>query len=203
MRKSILLSIFAVGLLLAGTVIAQLPQHKTSFGTVLSYSPGERLVIDTDDGQEAFTILAGTTLPDEDEINVGDAIVVDWNVAQSADALPEVRAIRLDDQANTMQADTMDTDVDTDVTMETDEMDAKAEAEMDVEAETTATTRSRTDSTRTSASATMERDDQDATNTNNNSNTRSSLPQTGSNLPLAGLIGLLTLAGAATLTLRR
>lgn len=200
MRKSILLSIFAVGLLLAGTVIAQLPQHNTTFGTVLSYTPGERLVIETDDGQKAFMILAGTTLPDESKINVGDAIVVDWNVAQSADALPEVRTIRLD-RANTMRADTM----------ETDDMDARAEAEMDAEVETTTTTRSRTDTTRTSASATMEQDDQDfdsnrtrtASADTNDRNTRSSLPQTGSNLPLAGLIGLLAMAGAATLTLRR
>lgn len=194
MRKSTMLSLFAALLLIAGTVMAQQPVHRSTSGTVLSYTPGEQLVVETDDGQKTFKIVAGTTLPNDDEIEVGDAIVVDWNVGDDAQAMPEVRTIRLDDRANdrmaTRERETMETTETTETT-------------------TRDTTRSATEQQRADRTSTRDQDtmgtssERQETTSQRSTQTRSSLPQTGSNLPLIGLIGLLTLTGAATLTLRR
>lgn len=198
MRKSTMLSLFAALLLIAGTVMAQQPDHRSTSGTVLSYTPGEQLVVETDDGQKTFKIVDGTTLPRDEEIEVGDAIVVDWNVGESAQAMPHVRSIRLDDRANERMAarerETMET-TETTATTETTTRDT--------------TTRSATEQQRADRTSTRDQDpmgttsERQETTSQRSTQTRSSLPQTGSNLPLIGLIGLLTLTGAATLTLRR
>lgn len=214
MTKSKVFSIFAMALLIAAGAFAQLPQHRTMYGTVVAID-NERLVIESVDDQETFQIVAETTLPDNDEIQIGDAIAVDWNVGESADSLPIVRAIRLDDRGDTdvatvtevetdLEADRevdgpevradldtdMDTDLDTDFDADVDEdvdVDVvQVEPERRIVTERTVTV-TEPDTTVTDVQV------QDTTMT-------ATLPQTASKLPLAGLIGLLSLAGAAVLT---
>ncbi len=195
MRKSTMLSLFAALLLIAGTVMAQQPDHRSVTGTVLSYTPGEQLVVETDDGQKTFKVVAGSTLPNDDEIEVGDVIVVDWNVGDDAQAMPEIRTVRVDDRATDRMATRERETMETTETTETTTRDT--------------TTRSATEQQRADRTSTRDQDTvgttsrQQETTSQRSAQTRSSLPQTGSNLPLIGLIGLLTLTGAATLTLRR
>lgn len=197
MRKFTMLSLFAALLLVAGAVMAQQPEHRTTSGTVLSYTPGEQLVVETDDGPKTFKIVAGTTLPKDENIRVGAAIVVDWNVGDNAQATPEIRTIRLDNRAADRMAARERETMETAETMETTETTT-----------TDTTTRSATEQRRTDSASTTDQDTRGTTyqqqaTSQRSTQTRSSLPQTGSHLPWIGLIGLLTLTGAATLTLRR
>lgn len=190
MTKSKIFTIFAMALLITAGAFAQLPQHQTTYGTVVSID-ADRLIIESADDQETFQIVAGTTLPNLDEIQVGDAIAVDWNVGETATALPIVRAIRIDDRGNTdvamvtevetdLQAD-LDTDFDADVDEDVDVVQVEPERRVVTERTVTVT-------------------EPDTTVTDVQVQDTSTLPQTASKLPLAGLIGLLSLAGAAMLT---
>ena len=201
MTKSKIFTIFAMALLITAGAFAQLPQHQTTYGTVVSID-ADRLIIESADDQETFQIVAGTSLPNIDEIQVGDAIAVDWNVGETATALPIVRAIRLDDRGDTdvamvtevetdLEAD-LDTDFDADADVDVDEdVDVQVEPERRVVTERTVTV-TEPDTTVTDVQV------QDTTTTD--TTTTATLPQTASKLPLAGLIGLLSLAGAAMLT---
>jgi hypothetical protein len=192
MTKSKIFTIFAMALLITAGAFAQLPQHQTTYGTVVSID-ADRLIIESADDQETFQIVAGTTLPNLDEIQVGDAIAVDWNVGETATALPIVRAIRIDDRGDTdvamvteVETD-LEADLDTDVDVDEDVDVVQVEPERRVVTERTVTV-TEPDTTVTDVQV------QDTTTTT------ATLPQTASKLPLAGLIGLLSLAGAAMLT---
>lgn len=194
MTKSKIFSIFAMTLLIAAGAFAQLPQHRTTYGTVVSID-NERLVIESADDQETFQIVAGTTLPGMDEIQVGDAIAVDWNVGETATALPIVRTIRLDDRGDTDVA--MVTEVETDLEADLEVEDSEVRADMDADFDTDMDTDTEVDVVQVESDTTVtDVQVQDTTTTT----TTATLPQTASKLPLAGLIGLLSLAGAAMLT---
>ena len=205
MTKSKIFTIFAMALLITAGAFAQLPQHQTTYGTVVAID-ADRLIIESADDQETFQIVAGTSLPNIDEIQVGDAIAVDWNVGETATALPIVRAIRLDDRGDTDVAMVTEVETDLEADLEVESPEVRADLDTDFDADVDEDVDVQVEPERrvvTERTVTVTEPDTTVTDVqvqDTTTSTTATLPQTASKLPLAGLIGLLSLAGAAMLT---